>query len=160
MIMKDNFMKKTIAIMLAACAVFAFAGCSTVEHALLSANVTPGVTNAATGVVGLPVTNYAPNPVASAAAQTVAAMPFPFAGTAGVALGWMLTAYAAIKNRKLASALVSGIEAGRQILQTTPEGKALDSQVKDALISHQEAAGVLNAASALVNQLTGNTVKT
>jgi hypothetical protein len=67
--------------------------------------------------------------------------------------------YASGRNKKLAAALVTGIEAGRQILQTTSEGQKLDAKFKDMLIAHQEAAGVLNAASTLVNTLTGNTVK-
>jgi hypothetical protein len=152
-----------------------FTGCASTEKALLTstATVTPATTNqvvsvdATTGqsvtnqVVMPPATNvtYAPSPVAVAATQTIAALPFPFAGTAGIALGWLLTAYAAWKNKKLSVALVQGIDAGRQILQTTPEGQKLDAKFKDALIEHQEIAGVLNAASTLVNDYTGDTVK-
>lgn len=138
----------------------AFSGCATVDRAILTATVTPAATNAVSGVITSAVTNYAPNAAATVAAQAVAAMPFPFAGTAGIAAGWLLTAYAAYRNRKLAGALVTGIEAGRVILQTTPEGQQFDSKFRRMLIEHQDAAGVLNAAGRLVNTLTGNTVKT
>lgn len=153
--------KNTIAICLIIAALaYAVTGCGTIQRALLTETVSPVVTNAVSGDVSGGVTNYAPNPVAVATAQTVAALPFPFAGTAGIALGWLITAYASIKNKRLASALVTGIDAGRQILQTTPEGQRLDAKFKDMLIQHQDAAGVLNEASKLVNKLTGDTVKT
>jgi hypothetical protein len=83
----------------------------------------------------------------------------PFAGAGALLLGWAYSAYAAFRNRRLATALVTGIEAGRKILQETPEGQKLDGRVKDALIEHQEIASVLHAASRLVNTYTANTVK-
>jgi hypothetical protein len=152
-------MKKQILIICAAVACFAFAGCATVDKSLLTATVAPAATNAVSGAITPAVTNYAPNAAATVTAQAVSAMPFPFAGTAGIAAGWLLTAYAAWRNRKLASALVTGIDAGRQILQSTPEGQKLDAKFKDLLIQHQDAAGVLDAAASLVNKLTGDTVK-
>lgn len=103
-------------------------------------------------------TNLVANPSVQGITQIVGAAPFPFAGTASIALGFLYSAYAAIRNKKLNVALVQGIEAGRQVLQTTPEGQSLDKKVKDLLISHQEAAGVLNEASKLVNEYTHNTV--
>jgi hypothetical protein len=150
-------MKKKLFI-LAACGLFAFSGCTELDKIATVKTVTAATTNAA-GVVTAATTNYAASPLALGAATTVAALPFPFAGTAGIALGWALTAYAAFRNRKLATALVTGIEAGRQILQTTPEGQKLDAKFKDVLIQHQDAAGVLNSASKLVNQYTSDTVK-
>jgi len=153
-------MKKQILVICAAVACFAFAGCATVDKALLTATVTPAATNAVSGLITPALTNYAPGAAATVAAQAVSAMPFPFAGTAGIVAGWLLTAYAAYRNRKLSGALVTGIEAARQILQTTPEGQSFDGRLKTLLIEHQEAAGVLNAASRLVNKLTGDTVKT
>jgi len=100
-----------------------------------------------------------PKPLAMAAAKTVESLPFPFAAPIGIGLGWLLTGYASWRNKKLSAALVSGIEAGRLILQTTPEGQRLDARLKDCLIAHQEANGVLNAAARLVNAYTGDTVK-
>lgn len=137
-------------------------GCNTLDKALTTSQttVTPPSTNAVTGVVTPGSTNVTilPNPVLVAGTNTIAGLPIPYAGVAGVGLGWLLQAYAYIRQKKLSTALVTGIEAGRKILQQTPEGQALDSKVKDALIEHQDIAGVLNQASALVNQLTANTV--
>jgi hypothetical protein len=144
-------------------ALFLGAGCATVDKALFTPTsvVTPASTNAVTGAITPPSTNttYTANPMALAATQGIAAAPFPFAGTVGIGLGWLLTGIAAIRSKKLSVALVQGIEAGRQILQTTPEGQKLDAKFKDALIANQDAAGVLNAAASLVNQYTGDTVK-
>ena len=98
-------------------------------------------------------------PEIDAATSIISGLPFPWAGTAGVILGWLATAYVALRNRKVAVAMVQGIEAGRVILQTTPEGKVLDEKVRRALMDHQEMAGVLNAASSLVNAYTGVTTK-
>lgn len=134
--------------------------------------VIPAATNAVTGVVLPSVTNelqivtapqtnivIAPNPTVQAGIQAAAALPFPFAGVVAILGGWLYTAYANMRNKKLSAALVTGIDAGRQILQSTPEGQKLDAKFKDVLIQHQELAGVLNAASTLVNTLTGDTVK-
>jgi len=143
-------------------AILALPGCSTMDKALLTPNdtVTPAITNAATGDVTPAVTNttYTPNPIAQGTATAIGALPLPWCGTAGAVLGACIAMYANYRNKKLAGALVTGIEAGRQILQTTPEGQRLDGMVKEALINHQEAAGVLNAASKMVNDLTSNTV--
>jgi hypothetical protein len=162
-------MKKTIGttlvISLAAAsfvAILALPGCSTLDSALLTRHDTiePAITNVVTGDVTPAVTNttYTPNPIAQGTASTIGALPLPWCGTAGALLGAGIAMYANFRNKKLAGALVTGIEAGRQILQTTPEGQRLDGMVKEALINHQEAAGVLNAASKMVNDLTSNTV--
>ncbi|MEI6194342.1 MAG: hypothetical protein WCS42_08430 [Verrucomicrobiota bacterium] len=118
------------------------------------------VTNSITREVVTPAQGtYEPAAIPAAAAATLAAIPLPGAGIASIFLGWALTAFAAYRNKKLSVALTTGIEAGRQILQTTPQGQALDAKFKDVLIQHQEIAGVLNQASALVNAYTGDTVK-
>lgn len=136
--------------------------CGTLDKALLDkqTTVTPPSTNAVTGVVtpGSTNTTLVPKPSLVADTNLVAALPLPYAAPAGIGLGWLLTAYAYARQKKLSTALVTGIEAGRKILQQTPEGQALDAKVKDALIEHQDIAGVLNQASALVNSLTANTV--
>jgi len=81
----------------------------------------------------------------------------PWGGLAGIVIGFLYTGYAAIRNKKLAVALTTGIEAGRVALQSTPEGQALDKIIKAKLIEHQELAGVVNDASKLVNEYTGTT---
>lgn len=138
--------------------------------------VTPSYTNSAGNIVAaearivieptvtydysppVTVTNLVPKQVVKTATDVVGALPVPFAGTAAVFLGWLYTGYAAIRNRRVSAALVQGIEAGRKILQETPEGQRLDAKVKDLLIHHQEVSGVLDAASRLVNRYTGDTV--
>ena len=138
--------------------------CGTLDKALLTqqTTVTPPSTNAVTGVVTPGSTNVTliPKPNLVADTNLVSSLPIPYAVPAGLGLGWLLQAYCFVRQKKLSTALVTGIEAGRKILQQTPEGQALDAKVKDALIEHQDIAGVLNAASAMVNSLTANTVQT
>jgi hypothetical protein len=105
------------------------------------------------------VTNLAPRAPISAATQAIGALPVPGAGLGAIALGWLYTAYAAFRNKRVAQALVTGIEAGRRALQETPEGQKLDGRIKDALIEHQTVAGVLNEVGKLVNTYTGDTVR-
>lgn len=153
-------------------------GCGTIESALLTTHqtVTPAVTNSVTvlstnaagevtpivtQIIKPAITNtvYEPSVIAQGGTELIGSLPLPGAKTAAILGGWLLTAFAGWKNKKLAVALVKGIDAGRQILQTTPEGQRLDAKFKDALIDHQETANVLNAAAKLVNQYTGDTVK-
>jgi hypothetical protein len=105
------------------------------------------------------VTNLVPRPAVEAGLKAVEGAPFPMAGLAGILLGWAYSAYAAVRNKKTAVAVIQGIEAGRRILQETPEGQVLDKKIKDALIEHQETAGVLHQVTQLVTSYTGNTVK-
>lgn len=119
-------------------------------------------TNAVPIIVEVPartIKTVEPKPEVLAAIETVGTMPLPWAGTVALALGWLYTGIAAARNRKIAVALVQGIEAAREWLQTTPEGKQTDRQILDALKRHQEAAGVLESVGALVNRYTGNTVR-
>jgi len=102
-------------------------------------------------------TNYVVRPEVLGTAQAVGGVPLPWAGLAGAALGWLATLYANVRNKKLATALVQGIEEGRQVILAAPGGAELDNKIRDALIRHQELAGVLNAASRIVNEYTGDT---
>jgi hypothetical protein len=104
------------------------------------------------------VTNLAPRPEIAGAIQGAGALPLPFAGTAAALLGWLYSAYASARNKRVSVALVNGVEAFRTWSQSTPEGQKADAKLKDFLIQHQEAAGVLNSVAALVNEHTGNTV--
>lgn len=112
-------------------------------------------------VTGASVTNIVlkVRPEIEGGAKILTALPFPFAGVAGTLVGFAASAYLALRQRKVAVALVQGIEAGRELLQNTPEGQKLDTKLKDELIKHQEAAGVVNAVAKLVNRYTGDTVK-
>jgi len=107
------------------------------------------------------VTNLVEKPLIAGGIQGVTAIAsatgIPWGGLAGIVLAGLYAGYAAIRNKKLSVALTTGIEAGRLVLQTTPEGQALDRMIKSKLIEHQALAGVLNDASKLVNEYTGTT---
>jgi len=172
--MKKNL--ETSFVILLAIACFTFIGCTALDKAVLSVHqtITPAITNAVavvtTNADGGKLTNIAevvtpaktnsefiPAPAASTGIKILGGLPIPWAGTAGAVLTAALSMYASGRNKKLAAALVTGIEAGRRILQTTPEGQALDVQVKAALVRHQSFAGVLSEAGKLVESLTGQT---
>lgn len=138
----------------------------------------PATTNAVTGAITPPSTNavvtptlvftYAPpvtttnwvvSPTAKAVTDLAGSLPVPYAGLAGIAATWLLTLYANIRNKKALSSVVSGIEAVRTGLQTTPEGQALDAKIKQKLVEHQELAGTLKIVSSVVDSITGNTTK-
>lgn len=141
-------------------------GCSQLDSALIREQVTPGQTITSTNAVGHvelitlpPVTNYTVAPAVGTVTAIAGALPIPWAGTIASILGLGASLYVGARRKKLTVALVEGIEAGRTLLQASPEGRALDAQVKDALIHHQEIAGVLGAAARLVSQYTSNTCK-
>jgi hypothetical protein len=142
--------KITLAILLLALA--AVTGCSTLDRIYVH---TPASTNAVTGEV-TPGT-MAPNPIIDSAIKGVGALPFPWAGGVALLLGWGYSAYAAVRNKKVAVAVIEGIETGRRILQTTPEGQAYDEKIRRALMEHQSIRGVLAEASKLVNSYTDKT---
>jgi len=102
-------------------------------------------------------TNLVPRTAVTSLIGAGEALPIPGAGVLAGLLGWAYTAYAAVRNRRIGLALVDGIEAGRKIILATPGGAAVDDQFKDALIARQEAGGVLNAVSRMVNNNTENT---
>ena len=87
------------------------------------------------------------------------ALPIPFAGLASGVLGLIYSMYRNVRNKKIAVGLVQSIDQARQLLQTTPELKAIDQKFKDTLIEHQDVAGVLSEVTQLVHDYTGNTVK-
>jgi hypothetical protein len=105
------------------------------------------------------VTNLVPRAGVQGGVEFVGALPLPFAGTAAALLGLLYSTYAAVRNRKTGVALVQGIEAARLWLQQTPEGQKVDAQLVAKLKQHQEAAGVLNSVSKLVNEYTGKTTR-
>jgi hypothetical protein len=117
--------------------------------------VIPGVTN----TVVLPniriperVTNgIAENPSIKSGISLVGMLPFPFAGTAAVALGWLYSAYAAVRNKKIAVGVVKSVEAARDFLQETPEGQKVDAKIVQILAAHQDSAGVVDSVKKLLN---------
>ncbi len=99
------------------------------------------------------------NPTIKTATSFLETLPLPWAGVAGTAIGWLATAYTAIRRKKVNIALVTGIEAGRKILNSTAEGKFFDNAIRTKLIEHQEVAGVLNMVSKIVNDYTSFTTR-
>lgn len=85
--------------------------------------------------------------------------PIPYAAIGGSLLAALYSGYRLIRNKQALKAVVLGVEAGRGILQSTPEGQKIDSLIKDELIKHQEAAGVLKLVSDVVSDYTGDTVR-
>lgn len=135
--------------------------------------ILPPVTNEVTKIVEPPVireiitpvitydvrpaitrTNLEVLPAVEGTIQAVGALPVPYAGAAGMLLGWLYTGYRLVRNRRLAEALVTGVEAGRKFLKETPEGQKLDRVIRQKLEEHQLGAGVYVEASKLVNELT------
>jgi len=103
-------------------------------------------------------TNLVNKPMVESGLAITGSLPVPFAGFAGGLLTLIYSIYRMIRNKQALKAVILGIEEGRKLLQTTPELQAVDSKIKDALIKHQELAGVLNTVSSVINSYTGDTV--
>lgn len=98
------------------------------------------------------VTNLVPRASVQTGIQMSGAVPVPWAGTAALALGWMYSAYAALRNKKVAKVLAQSVQVGREFLQSTPEGQRLDSAFKAKLQKHQQYAGVADLVKVLLNK--------
>jgi hypothetical protein len=75
---------------------------------------------------------------------------------AALLLGGLYHGYRQLRNRKVNEALVQGVETARSILETTPQGQAMDAQFVKWLMEHQKEAGVFTTVSSLVDALTDN----
>lgn len=67
-----------------------------------------------------------------------------------------LRSTAATNSAKTAGVLAQVIEVGRQVLQTTPQGQALDAQWKQWMIQHQAQTGVIQQVISIVNNVVDN----
>jgi hypothetical protein len=79
----------------------------------------------------------------------------PWGQLLGVILGGVIGAYGLIRSSratKTAGVLAQVIETGRQVLQATPQGQALDAQWKTWMIQHQAEQGVMSDVVKLLNQ--------
>lgn len=88
------------------------------------------------------VTNLIARPMVQGTIQGAAAVPVPFAGAAALLLGWAYSAYGHFRSRRLAQGLVVSIQAGRRLLNETPEGKILGAQFKAKLQQSQAMQGI------------------
>lgn len=97
------------------------------------------------------VTNLVPRAEVESGIRAAGAVPVPWAGAVALGLGWLYSAYASLRNKQVAKALVQSVQVGREFLQTTPEGAKLDAEVKRLLARHQEYAGVAEEVGKLLN---------
>ena len=113
-----------------------------------------------TNVVQVPVTNLVAKPAALAtieATGSVVNMFLPGIGSmVALLLGGMYHGYRQLRNRKVNEALVQGVETARAVLETTPQGQAVDAAFVKWLMEHQKEAGVFTAVSTLVDSFTDN----
>ncbi len=126
------------------------------------------VTNLFPVVTSVTNVTHATNAVASydltpnekaAAVQNTAGLIGNFWGVGGIAsgvLGLLFGLYGqwrSSRSNKTAGALAQIIETGRALLQTTPQGKALDGQWKSWMIEHQAEAGVITEVGKLMQNV-------
>jgi hypothetical protein len=81
------------------------------------------------------------------------------AGTVALGLRWLYSAYASLRNKQVAKALVQSVQVGREFLQSTAEGEKLDAELKQLLQRHQEYAGVASAVRKLLDATCRSTVE-
>ena len=92
---------------------------------------------------------YTPNTNAAQLASTVtrtADLFGPWGQLAGVVIGGIIGGYGLLRSSrsaKTAGVLAQVIETGRQVLQSTPEGQAMDQQWKLWMMQHQAEQGVV-----------------
>ena len=103
-------------------------------------------------------TNLVDNPSVTTTLAVAETLPVPYAGLVASIIALAYASYRNVRNKKALVAVVQGIDAGRKLLQNTPELRALDAKIKDVLIDHQEVAGVLQAVTKVVTEYTGDTV--
>ena len=138
-------------------------GYATVEPVATNV-VTMVVTNVVpvfmTNLVPVAVTNLVERPEAVAAIQATGSILNTFIPGVGsivaLALGGLYHGYRQVRNKKVNEALVQAVETAREVLATTPQGQAADSELVRWLMEHQREAGVFTTVSGLVDQLTDN----
>jgi len=113
-----------------------------------------------TNVVQVPVTNLVAKPAAVATIDATGTLVNTFLPGVGsliaLVLGGLYHGYRQIRNKKVNEALVQGVETARAILETTPQGQAVDAQFVKWLMDHQKQAGVFKTVTTLVDALTDN----
>jgi hypothetical protein len=126
-----------------------------VTPAKISAVVTPEV------VVQYAPPTYVTNLVPKASMETGIAvtggLPVPWAGTVALGLGWLYSAYASLRNKQVAKAVVQSVQVGREFLQSTPEGVKIDAELKRLLARHQQYLGVADEVRKLLDAVPAHT---
>lgn len=137
---------------------------SSVEREPVTNLVTVTLTNTVpvfeTNLVQVPVTNLVASPAALATIGAIGAVGDTYLPGIGsmiaLLLGGLYHGYRQVRNRKVNEALVQGVETAREILETTPQGKAADAQFVKWLMEHQKEAGVFTTVANLVDNLSDN----
>ena len=113
-----------------------------------------------TNLVQVPVTNLVAKPMALATIEATGGVVNTFLPGMGsmvaLLLGGLYHGYRQLRNRRVNEALVQGVETARAILETTPQGQAVDAAFVKWLMEHQKEAGVFTAVSTLVDNFTDN----
>jgi hypothetical protein len=113
-----------------------------------------------TNVVQLAMTNLVARPEALAtigATESIVNMFLPGVGSlVALLLGGLYHGYRQVRNRRVNEALVQGVETARAILETTPQGQAVDAAFVKWLMEHQKEAGVFVSVTRLVDAFTDN----
>lgn len=118
-------------------------------------------TNVVTTTNVVPEYAYTPNANAAAVKEGGGAIGglFGVGGLATTLIGGLFGIYGTMrssKNGKAAAAAVQGVEMAREVLRTTPQGQALDSELVKQLMSHQQEAGVIQHIAELVAEHVDN----
>jgi hypothetical protein len=71
-------------------------------------------------------------------------------------LGGFYHGYRQVRNRKVNEALVQGVETARAVLETTPQGQAIDAGFVQWLMANQKAGGVFTTVTGLVDAYSDN----
>jgi hypothetical protein len=98
------------------------------------------------------VTNLVTRPSVATGIQLTGAVPAPWASAVALGLGWLYSAYASVRNKQVAKALVQSVQVGREFLQSTPEGQKIDAELKAKLQRHQQYLGVADLVKQLLNK--------
>ena len=106
-----------------------------------------------TNIVERPVTNWLERPaVETAITAGGGVLNGFFPGLGGLVTAGLMGAYhiyASVQNKKVNKALTQGVETAREIIQTTPQGQAVDAAFVTWLQKHQTANGVISTVASL-----------
>jgi hypothetical protein len=97
------------------------------------------------------VTNLVPKASIETGIAATGGLPVPWAGTVALGLGWLYSAYASLRNKQVAKAVVQSVQVGREFLQSTPEGVKIDVELKRLLARHQQYLGVADEVRKLLD---------
>jgi len=108
------------------------------------------------------ITNFVVRSSVKTAIGIVESLPIPFGQIGGILLGAVVGGVGLVKSRnsqkkatakeKVAIGILKSVQAGREILASTPEGKKLGEQFKDTLVREQTYSGIVSEVRDLLNE--------